>query len=101
MGDPEAARGRDPADGRRAPALNQTGKERAGQLTNLEKQEATLALIQERMAKQLGDLDRTVDSNASTGLRVAAAWRHFRDLVATTQRETDGPWALEIVEDAT
>lgn len=63
-------------------ALLQTGKERAEQLTQLEKAEATVALIRERMSKALGDLDRTADSNANTARRLAAEWKQFRNVLA-------------------
>lgn len=60
-------------------ALVQTGKERAEQLTQLEKAEATVALIRERMSKALGDLDRTANQNANTMRRVKARFRQLRD----------------------
>lgn len=63
-------------------ALAQTQKENADSLTQLEKATATVSLIQERMSKALGDLDRTADQNANTARRVAASWRQFRDVLA-------------------
>ncbi len=53
-------------------ALIDTGKDRAEQLTRLEKAEATVALAYEKAGKAIGDLDRTSDSAANTLRRIGA-----------------------------
>lgn len=63
-------------------ALLETGKERAAQLTQLEKAEATLTLITEKAGVAVGDLGRTQDSAANTARRVTAAFRQLREDIA-------------------
>jgi hypothetical protein len=53
-------------------ALQQTQKERAEDLTRLEKAQATVDLAYEKAGKAVGDLDRTHDSAANTLRRVQA-----------------------------
>lgn len=53
-------------------ALLDTGKERADELTRLEKAEATVAVAYEKAGKAIGDLDRTQDSAANTLRRLGA-----------------------------
>ena len=56
-------------------ALQNTQKERAGDLTRLEKAEATVQIATEKAGKAIGDLDRTQDSAANTLRRLGAMGR--------------------------
>ncbi len=53
-------------------ALNTTNKLAAGNLTRLEKAQATVAIAYEKAGKAIGDLDRTQDSAANTLRRIGA-----------------------------
>lgn len=53
-------------------ALQMTQKERASDLTRLEKAEATVAVAYDKAGKAIGDLDRTQDSAANTLRRLQA-----------------------------
>lgn len=55
-------------------ALIETGKKSVSQLTRQEKAMATLTLITERAGVAVGDLERTQDSAANKGRRVAAIY---------------------------
>lgn len=56
-------------------ALANSGKTAAGELTNLEKATATLELIAEGAGAAVGDLDRNLDSAATTQARLSAEWK--------------------------
>jgi len=60
-------------------AFLQTGKENADMLTRQEKALATLALIQQKAAVQIGDLDRTQASFANQSRLVNAELRELRE----------------------
>jgi hypothetical protein len=60
-------------------AFIQTGKENADMLTRQEKALATLALIQQKAAVQIGDLDRTQASFANQSRLVNAELRELRE----------------------
>jgi hypothetical protein len=60
-------------------AFEQTGKFSADMLTRQEKAFATLALIQEKAAVQIGDLDRTLLSFANQSRIVGAELRELRE----------------------
>lgn len=56
-------------------ALRDTQKERAADLTRLEKAQATVNIAYEKAGKAIGDLDRTQDSAANTLRRIQARLR--------------------------
>ncbi len=53
-------------------ALNTTNKDAVGELTRLEKAQATVAIAYEKAGKAIGDLDRTQESAANTLRRIGA-----------------------------
>ena len=60
-------------------AFEQTGKDSADALNRQEKALATLALIQEKAAVQIGDLDRTAQSFANQSRALNAELRQLRE----------------------
>lgn len=62
-----------------ARARLETGKETVAAITREERALATLAIIQERAADSMGNLDLTQDSAANTAKRVSAQFRQLRD----------------------
>tara|TARA_R100000773_G_scaffold15560_5_gene14152 strand:+ start:2781 stop:4736 length:1956 start_codon:yes stop_codon:yes gene_type:complete len=60
-------------------AFEQTGKLNADQLTRQEKAFATLALIQQKAAVQIGDLDRTLESFANQSRAAGAELRELKE----------------------
>tara|TARA_R110000824_G_scaffold47780_3_gene135640 strand:- start:1548 stop:3476 length:1929 start_codon:yes stop_codon:yes gene_type:complete len=60
-------------------AFEQTGKDSADALNRQEKALATLALIQEKAAVQIGDLDRTMGSFANQSRALNAELRQLRE----------------------
>lgn len=64
-------------------AFTQTGKDSAKELTALEKATATLSLIQERAGVAVGDLERTMDSQANVANRLRAEFGDLVDGLAT------------------
>lgn len=67
-----------------ARALLTTGKERASQLSTLEKAQASLTLITEKAGVAIGDLDRTQDSAANTARRLSARFRQIKEDIAVS-----------------
>lgn len=63
-------------------ALARTGKESTDAITEQEKALATLELIQERAAVQMGDLADTQDSAANNARQLAGAFRDAKEAVA-------------------
>lgn len=59
-------------------ALNNSFKESADDLTELEKAQATYELIVERSGNAVGDLDRNLDSTSTTQARFNAALEEFQ-----------------------
>lgn len=60
-------------------AFEQTGKDSANALTRQEKAFATLAVIQQKAAVQIGDLDRTSESFANQQRAVSAEIRQLKE----------------------
>ena len=56
-------------------ALQISGKDAASELTNLEKATATMQLIMEGAGAAVGDLDRNLDTAATTQARLSAEWK--------------------------
>lgn len=71
-------------------AMADSGVRNAAALTQQQKAAATLALITERAGFAIGDLDRTSDSAANTGRRLAAEWKEARDTLAVDLLPTIG-----------
>lgn len=63
-------------------ALEMTGRENAKTLTAEEKATASLALIQERAAYMVGNLEMTQDSAANTARRLGAELRQAQEIIA-------------------
>jgi hypothetical protein len=59
-------------------ALGMAGKKTAGDLTQLEKAQATVALAYEKAAKAVGDLERTQDSASNKAAARAARWKDLK-----------------------
>ena len=66
-------------------AFIQTGKDNADSLNRQEKALATLALIQQKAAVQIGDLDRTQASFANQSRLVNAELRELRESKPTPE----------------
>ena len=64
-------------------ALNDTNKTAAGDLTRLEKAQATVTLAYEKAGKMIGDLENTQGSSANVLRQLGAAWREAMTDVGT------------------
>ena len=64
-------------------ALRDTGKGSRAELSQMEIAQARLNLMFERAGVAVGDLDRTIDSQANTARAITARYRDWKDQIAT------------------
>lgn len=80
-------------------ALAMTGKQAAGDLTELERAIARLEIITERADVQVGDLDRTIDSTINRTRRLQGAMSRFVENLSTDALPVFAEW-VEVLEGA-
>jgi hypothetical protein len=81
-----------------AKAFAQTGKTVAKELTQQEKATATLALITEKAAVAMGDLERTSDSSANVAKKAAGDFRQLKEDISVVIKDALVPLLVKISE---